>query len=148
MRVINSIYRTHLQSSRIISVLACSGRVLRILEHCRVRQSIELESIPTVLHIPKGYTDRLICGMTDGRVISFKVTNFASNFSEEILIDQSESNSSAVTAIDAFDLTNDGKLDLIIGRRDGTVQVFSLPSEDNTFDSTVRRIYNQVCASW
>lgn len=108
-----------------------------------MRQSIELESVPTVLHIPKGYSDRLICGMTDGRVVLFKVNNFASNFTEEILIEGNE-NSSAVTALDAFDLTNDGKLELIVGRRDGSVQVYSLPGEESTFDSVVRTIYNEV----
>lgn len=133
-----------LQSSRIITVLACSGRVIRILEHCRVRQSIELESVPTVLHIPRGYNDRIICGMADGRVVVFKVGNLASTFTEEIIIDENDS-AGAVTTIDVFDLTGDSKLDLIVGRRDGTVQVFSLPNDDNTFDSSVRQIYCEVC---
>lgn len=124
-------------------MLACSGRVIRVLEHCRVRQSIELESVPTVLQIPKGYQDRIICGMTDGRVVVFRIDSAASTFTVETLIDQNE-NSGAVTTIDAFDLTGDGKLDLIIGRRDGTVQVFSLPSEENTFDTSVRQIYCEV----
>lgn len=132
-----------LQTSRIITVLACSGRVIRVLEHCRVRQSIELESVPTVLHIPKGYNDRIICGMTDGRVVLFRVTSAASTFDAEPLIDQNE-NAGAVTTIDSFDLTGDGKLDLIVGRRDGTVQVYSLPSEENTFDTIVRQIYSEV----
>lgn len=108
-----------------------------------MRQSIELESVPTVLHIPKGYNDRIICGMTDGRVVLFKVANVASAFNEETLIDQNE-NSGAVTTIDSFDLTGDGKLELIVGRRDGTVQVFSLPSEENAFDTIVRQIYSEV----
>ncbi|XP_055316781.1 Bardet-Biedl syndrome 7 protein homolog [Sitodiplosis mosellana] len=129
-------------TNRIVTVLACSGRVLRVLEHCRVRQSIELESVPTVLHIPKGYNDRLICGMTDGRVVLFRVGNFVSNFKEETLVEPSE-NSSAVTTIDAFDLTGDGKVELIVGRRDGSIQVYSLPSEENAFDLSVRQIYNE-----
>lgn len=126
-----------------MTILACSGRVLRVLEHCRVRQSIELESVPTILHLPKGYNDRLICGMTDGRVVLFRVGNFVSNFTEETLVEANES-SSAVTAIDAFDLTGDGKIELIVGRRNGTIQVYSLPSEENAFDLSVRQIYNEV----
>lgn len=124
-------------------MLACSGRVLRVLEHCRVRQSIELESVPTVLHIPRGYNDRFVCGMTDGRIVLFRVGNFVSSFTEEILVESSE-NSSAVTTIDAFDLTGDGKVELIVGRRDGSVQIYSLPSEENSFDLSVRQIYNEV----
>lgn len=137
----------YLKTTRIVTILACSGRVIRVLEHCRVRQTIELESVPTVLHIPRGYNDRFICGMTDGRVISFKIENFVNSFTEETLIDQNE-NSSAVTTIDAYDLTGDGKLELIVGRRDGTVQVFSLPSEENAFDLNVRQIYSQVWISF
>ncbi|ETN67744.1 hypothetical protein AND_000445 [Anopheles darlingi] len=41
-------------TSRLITVLACSGRVLRVLEHSRVRQTLELDSVPTVLYVPKG----------------------------------------------------------------------------------------------
>lgn len=114
-----------------------------MLEHCRVRQSIELESVPTILHLPKGYNDRLICGMTDGRVVLFRVGNFVSNFTEETLVEANE-NSSAVTAIDAFDLTGDGKIELIVGRRNGSIQVYSLPSEENAFDLSVRQIYDEV----
>lgn len=117
--------------------------MLRVLEHCRVRQSIELDSVPTVLHMPRGYNDRLICGMTDGRVVLFRVGNYVSNFTEETLVEPNDT-SSAVTTIDAFDLTGDGKVELIVGRRDGTVQVYSLPSEENTFDLSVRQIYNEV----
>lgn len=136
-------FRLKIKTNRIVTVLACSGRVLRVVEHCRVRQSIELESVPTVLHIPKGYNDRLICGMTDGRVVLFRVGTFVSNFTEETLVEPSE-NASAVTTIDVFDLTGDGKVELIVGRRDGSIQVYSLPSEENTFDLSVRQIYNEV----
>lgn len=132
-----------LKTSRIVTVLACSGRVLRVVEHCRVRQSIELESVPTVLHIPKGYNDRFICGMTDGRVILFRVGNFVSNFTEETLVEPSE-NLAAVTTMDVYDLTGDGKVELVVGRRDGSIQVYTLPSEENAFDLSVRQIYNEV----
>lgn len=124
-------------------MLACSGRVLRIVEHCRVRQSIELESVPTVLHIPRGYSDRFICGMTDGRVILFRVGNFVSHFTEETLVEPNE-NLAAVTTMDVYDLTGDGKVELMVGRRDGSIQVYSLPAEENAFDLSVRQIYNEV----
>jgi hypothetical protein len=64
----------HPQTSRIITVLACSGRVLRILEHCRVRKMIELDSIPTVLHVPKNALgNKLLVGFSDGRVLLFRI---------------------------------------------------------------------------
>lgn len=126
--------------------MACSGRVLRLLEHCRVRQSIELESVPTVLHVPRGNGDRIICGMADGRVVLIKIGHYANNFAQEILL-KSTDNSAAITAIDTYDLTGDGKVELMVGRRDGTVQVFSLPTEDNVFDVEIRQIYNEVNAT-
>lgn len=70
----NIISFTPLQTSRIITVLACSGRVLRLLEHCRVRKLVELESIPTVLHVPKNAVgNKILVGFSDGRVALFRI---------------------------------------------------------------------------
>lgn len=66
-----------------MTILACSGRVLRFLEHSRVRQTVELESVPTVLHVPRGSLgDKAICGFSDGRVIQFKIEHFSTNGKE------------------------------------------------------------------
>lgn len=45
--------------------------------------------------------------------------------SQEVLVDDKE-NTSAVTCIDTFDISDDGKEELLIGRRDGVVQVFTM----------------------
>lgn len=126
-----------------VTILGCSGRVLRILEHCRVRQSVELESVPTVLHVPRSCNDRLFCGMTNGRVVLIRAGPSVGTFNQEMIIKQNEE-SSAITTIDAFDLTGDNKLELIVGRRDGTIEVFILPGDENSFDATVQKIYSQV----
>lgn len=81
--------------------------------------------------------------MADGTVVAFKIGHFANNFTQEVLLKNKE-NWTAITAIDTYDLTGDGKVELIIGRRDGSVQVFSLPTEDNIFDAEIRQIYNEV----
>lgn len=125
-------------------MLACSGRVLRLLEHCRVRQSIELASVPTILHVPRGNSDRILCGMADGRIVAFKIGHFANDFTQEVVLKNND-NVTAITAIDIYDLTGDGKAELIVGRRDGTIQIFSLPTEGNEFDVEIRQIYNKVC---
>ena len=52
-------------------------------------------------------------------------------------------NPSAVTCIDTFDLTGDGKDDIIIGRRDGTIQVYTLPF-DEELDIEARQLYKEV----
>jgi hypothetical protein len=47
---------------------------LRLLEHCRVRKLVELDSIPTVLHVPKNATgNKILVGFSDGRVTLFIV---------------------------------------------------------------------------
>lgn len=125
-----------------VTVLACSGRVIRLLEHCRVRQSIELQSVPTVLHVPAGFNNRILCGMADGRIVLFKIEVPGNSFIEEILVKESDAN--AVTAIDTYDITSDGKIELIVGRRDGTVQVYTMPTDDNLFDTEIRQIFNEV----
>lgn len=112
-----------------------------------MRQSIELESVPTILHVPSGYGDRLICGMADGRVVLLRITHLAMEVKEEVLVDDAEMRV-AVTAIDTFDLCGEGRIELIVGRRDGTVQVYSLPSEDNMFDVENRLIYSEVCGEF
>ncbi|XP_055676710.1 Bardet-Biedl syndrome 7 protein homolog [Lutzomyia longipalpis] len=127
-------------SNRIITILACSGRVLRILEHCRVRQTIELNSVPTIMHVPKGLGDKLICGFSDGKVILYKIGHFSMEVSEEVLVDDAE-HSSAVSCINTFDLTGDGKEELILGRRDGTLQIYSMKSEDNEIDLESRQLF-------
>lgn len=108
-----------------------------------MRQSIELESVPTILHVPNGLGNRLICGMADGRVVLLKVTHLAMDVKEEVLVNDPE-NTVAVTAIDTYDLCGEGRIELILGRRDGTVQVYSLPSDDNMFDAESRLIYTEV----
>lgn len=81
--------------------------------------------------------------MADGRVIMLKITHLAMEVKEEVLVDDPE-NPVAVTAIDMYDLCGEGRVELIIGRRDGTVQVYSMPSDDNMFDVENRLIYSEV----
>ena len=66
------------QGNRVLTILACSGRVLRILEHCRVRQTVELDSVPTTLHVPRNVLgDRILCGFADGKISMFSFGHFS-----------------------------------------------------------------------
>jgi Bardet-Biedl syndrome 7 protein len=38
-----------------------------------MRKSVEVESVPTVLHVPKGMGDKMLCGFSDGKVLMFKI---------------------------------------------------------------------------
>ncbi|XP_055849640.1 Bardet-Biedl syndrome 7 protein homolog isoform X2 [Episyrphus balteatus] len=129
-------------TNRILTVLACSGRVLRILEHCRVRQTVELDSVPTVLHVPKNVLgDRILCGFADGKIILYQFGPFTGEIKQRIMVDN-VSNPWAVTCIDTYDLSGDGRDELIIGRRDGTVQVFTM-SNDEDIDVECRQLYSE-----
>ncbi|XP_019539805.2 Bardet-Biedl syndrome 7 protein homolog [Aedes albopictus] len=129
-------------TSRLITVLACSGRVLRILEHSRVRQTLELESVPTVLHVPKCLGDRLLCGFADGKVVLFHINLSISEVKRETLVEDTE-NGSAVTCIGTYDLSGDGKDELVVGRRDGTLQVFTMNSDEYQFEMECTQIYRE-----
>lgn len=112
----------------------------------------------------KGHGDKLFCGYADGKVTLIKINHYGVEgiynyniferlilkkikyekiVNEEILVKSTE-NSSAVTSLDTYDISADGKDDLIVGRRDGTVQVYSLPSDENDIDNEIRLVYNEV----
>lgn len=59
----------NLQSYRLVSLIACEGRMIRAIEHARVTLSMEVESSPTVLHIYETEDFKYILfGTVDGRV--------------------------------------------------------------------------------
>uniref|UniRef100_A0A8W7PJF4 Bardet-Biedl syndrome 7 protein homolog n=1 Tax=Anopheles coluzzii TaxID=1518534 RepID=A0A8W7PJF4_ANOCL len=130
-------------TSRLITVLACSGRVLRVLEHARVRQTLELDSVPTVLYVPKGIGDRILCGFSDGSVILFHLNLLSTEVKREVLVADREGEGilSAVTCLATYDLSVDGKEELIVGRRDGTLQVFAMNSDEYQFEMECTQIY-------
>lgn len=57
------------QSHRVVSLIACEGRMIRALEHGRVTMSMEVESAPTVLHIYRNNdVNYVLFGTVDGRI--------------------------------------------------------------------------------
>ncbi|XP_049544780.1 Bardet-Biedl syndrome 7 protein-like [Anopheles darlingi] len=139
-------------TSRLITVLACSGRVLRVLEHSRVRQTLELDSVPTVLYVPKGIGNRLLCGFSDGSVLLFHLNLQVTEVKREVLVsdqllkggsDRGDGCSSAVTCLITYDLAGDGKEELIVGYRDGTLRVFTMHSDEYQFDMECTQIYSE-----
>lgn len=66
--------------------------------------------------------------------------HFMFTVKQETLID-SRDNLSAVTCLDTFDLYGDGKEELIVGRRDGTIQVFTtMMLENNEFEMDCQQL--------
>lgn len=61
---------------------------------------------------------------------------------QEVLVDTKD-NTSAVTCLDSYDLLADGKDELIVGRRDGTIQVYTMMLENNEFLMDCQQIYSE-----
>lgn len=63
-------------------------------------------------------------------VFSIITCEFCISVKQETVV-ESKDNLSAVTCLDTFDLYGDGKEELIVGRRDGTIQVFTMMMLEN-----------------
>ncbi len=61
---------------------------------------------------------------------------------QEVLVDTKD-NTSAVMCLDTYDLLADGKDELIVGRRDGTVQVYTIMLENNEFMMETQQIFSE-----
>jgi hypothetical protein len=62
----------YVQTNRLIPVLACEDRTLRVLDRSFLLHNIEVDAVPTVLHLngnEGGETgDEILYGTADGRV--------------------------------------------------------------------------------
>lgn len=56
-----------------------------------------------------------------------------------------ETSTSGITCLDTFDFVGDGKMELILGRRDGTVQVFTMKSEIDFEEIEPQQLFINVC---
>ncbi|KAJ8912894.1 hypothetical protein NQ315_011217 [Exocentrus adspersus] len=125
---------------RLMSLIACEGRMVRALEHARVTLSMEVESSPTVLHIYQDEDSRAVLfGTVDGRVGILDIEN-TQGF-DRWLVTNNE-NASSVSCMDSYDMSGNGTKNLIIGREDGTIEVFQINIYDATDASRIIFSYN------
>ncbi|KAF5285041.1 hypothetical protein FQR65_LT02353 [Abscondita terminalis] len=117
------------KTHRLISLIACEGRMIRALEHARVTLTMEVESSPTVLHI---YEDNLenyvLFGTVDGRVGLLDVEKKQA-FSKWII--DNKKFSSGVACVTSYNLIQSEHKNLIVGRQDGNIEVYSLNLTDD-----------------
>jgi Bardet-Biedl syndrome 7 protein len=125
---------------KLVPVLACHDRALRILDESLLVYEAEVAGPPTTLSLYNRYggqTEReLIYGTSDGKIGLIEIGL------EEPLPKWELSNEkrlSGVSAIDSFDITHDGTYDLLVARDDGTIEVFVYDSMDNP---VVKYTYN------
>lgn len=115
------------KTNRLIPVLACEDRTLRVLDRSFLLHNIEVDAVPTVLHLngnEGGETgDEILYGTADGRVGLVRVGRTEVNH-RWILNDGKHR--AGVLCMNCYDMSGDGVLDLLIGRQDGTLDIFSL----------------------
>ncbi|XP_047271846.1 BBSome complex member BBS7 isoform X6 [Homo sapiens] len=123
--------------SRITPVLACQDRVLRVLQGSDVMYAVEVPGPPTVLalHNGNGVGDSgedLLFGTSDGKLALIQITTSKPVRKWEI---QNEKKRGGILCIDSFDIVGDGVKDLLVGRDDGMVEVYSF---DNANEPVLR----------
>ncbi|XP_026282098.1 Bardet-Biedl syndrome 7 protein homolog [Frankliniella occidentalis] len=156
----------------LVPVLACADGVLRVLDGAELesqsrqarsqpasarspstalRHEVRVPCAPTVLHLAGqdgGDTGQnVLFGTDDGRVGMVTVTRNTTP-SWRWLVD-AERPGAAVSSLHCHDLAGDGDLDLIVGRDDGSVEVYATtaldPSADASSDHDVHRRFTYSC---
>ncbi|KAF2879488.1 hypothetical protein ILUMI_26683 [Ignelater luminosus] len=117
------------RSHRLIALIACEGRMIRALEHARVTMSMEIESSPTVLHIYENNGNKhVLFGTVDGRVGILDVERKQS-FSRWFL--HNDRFSSSISCIESYNMMENENKNLIIGRQDGSIEVYVVNIEND-----------------
>uniref|UniRef100_A0A8D0Z2V9 Bardet-Biedl syndrome 7 protein homolog n=1 Tax=Sus scrofa TaxID=9823 RepID=A0A8D0Z2V9_PIG len=121
---------------RDIPVLACQDRVLRVLQGSDVMYEIEVPGPPTVLALHNGNGgdsgEDLLFGTSDGKLGLIQITTSKPIHKWEI---RNEKKRGGILCVDSFDIVGDGVKDLLVGRDDGMVEVYSF---DNTNEPILR----------
>ncbi|XP_052251005.1 Bardet-Biedl syndrome 7 protein homolog isoform X10 [Dreissena polymorpha] len=115
----------------ITPILACQDRVLRVLTESELLYEVEVPGPPVTLCLfaSNGGDDgtEVLFGTSDGRVGLVQIGRDCPSHLWELT---NEKRNGGVLCLDNFDITADGVLDLIVGRDDGLVEVYSYDDSD------------------
>ncbi|XP_012687719.1 Bardet-Biedl syndrome 7 protein [Clupea harengus] len=116
---------------RTVPILACQDRVLRVLQGSELLYDVEVPGPPSVLELndkdggKEG--EEVLYGTADGKLGLVKITESSHVSKWEINNDKRRG---GILCIDTFDLVGDGVRDILVGRDDGTVEVYVLDSSN------------------
>ncbi|PVD34246.1 hypothetical protein C0Q70_05514 [Pomacea canaliculata] len=129
-------------------VLACQDRVLRILQESELLYEVEVPGPPMCLHLSDNSGgengNEVLYGTSDGRVGLVQIGKLAPLHKWEL---PNEKRSGGVLCMDNYDITSDGVQDLILGRDDGQVEIYSFDEADEPvlrFSHTCSESVNSV----
>uniref|UniRef100_A0A8C9XR43 Bardet-Biedl syndrome 7 n=1 Tax=Sander lucioperca TaxID=283035 RepID=A0A8C9XR43_SANLU len=112
--------------TRLVPVLACQDRVLRVLQGSELAYDIEVPGPPSVLELyNKDGGEEILCGTTDGNIGLVQIGECSAATKWEIDNDKKKG---GILCIDAYDIMGDGVNDILVGRDDGTVEVYGFDS--------------------
>ncbi|XP_012936573.1 Bardet-Biedl syndrome 7 protein homolog [Aplysia californica] len=115
----------------ITPILACQDRVLRVLQESDLLYEAEVPGPPVVLELygnnggDEG--NEVLYGTSDGRIGMLQIGTLVPSHRWEVPNDK---RSGGVLCLDNYDITADGVLDLLVGRDDGQVEVYSYDDAD------------------
>ncbi|XP_043268965.1 Bardet-Biedl syndrome 7 protein-like isoform X2 [Venturia canescens] len=116
--------------SSVFAVLACGDRAIRVLYGTRSPTVLRLPSVPTVLALyregDRESMDKVLVGTIDGK-IGLLILEGNKTLRITWLINTA---GSEITSLDTYEL--DDGLDILVGRQDGTVDVYGFPDDEDT----------------
>ncbi|KAL7863606.1 hypothetical protein SRHO_G00125900 [Serrasalmus rhombeus] len=114
---------------RTVPILACQDRVLRMLQGSELLYDFEVPGPPSVLELHNRdggkNGEEVLYGTADGKLGLVQLTSSAPVSKWEV---DNEKKKGGVLCIDTFDILGDGVKDILVGRDDGTVEVYGLDS--------------------
>ncbi|XP_030335196.1 Bardet-Biedl syndrome 7 protein [Strigops habroptila] len=116
----------------ITPVLACQDRVLRVLQGSDLLYEVEVPGPPTVLALKNGdggdSGEEIVYGTSDGKLGLTQITGTKPVPKCEVGNDKKRG---GILCIDSFDILGDGVKELLVGRDDGTVEIYNFRSADD-----------------
>ncbi|CAJ0608257.1 unnamed protein product [Cylicocyclus nassatus] len=113
------------------TVVACDDATIRVIEGSTVAYEVQLSSVPVTLYLfmgDGGHTKQLVLyGTRDGRLGLIDLKPKQGDIRWEI----NTKSTGAITAIKCYHFTHSDHPDILIGKDDGAVEIYTVDSEDN-----------------
>ncbi|KAL4003252.1 hypothetical protein ACH3XW_6820 [Acanthocheilonema viteae] len=115
----------------ITPIIACSDKTIKIIEGSKLSYEIGLSDIPNVLHLfmnDGGFNkQKVLYGTKDGHLGLVDLSPENGTLMWEILT----KSTSAITCIHCYPMTNGPTPNIIIGKEDGLIEIYTVDNTDN-----------------